>query len=244
MNLADFNTSIRAAIDFYTAQGLWQSSVYTCALPRSASFNQLALTTRDYAPVYEKGLALSHYNFLLSDLSFFQFSHTSETEYALAYYPNPRLSGSPAALDEYRSYEKERDEGHWSDEEFAELASAIPVRTFIPRIRFEYSEKQYKNVRHPGAHFHIGMSGEDRWASARKLSPLTFALLMAKHYHPVNWWAGSRFSHPVEDQNLLFETCLDRKLIAALQVDGVSQFLSEDERMGFHFAALHGAVTT
>lgn len=242
MNLSDFNTSIRAAIKFHRELELWQSTVYTVGLPRSMQFNQLTLATKDYTQVYEVGLALSHYNFLLSDLSYFQFSYTSEVEYALAYYPNPRLSGSPAALDQYRGYEQERDDGLWTEEEFAELVSEIPARTFIPRIRFEYSEKQYENVRHPGAHFHIGMSGDDRWASARKLSPLTFSLLMAKHYHPSKWWPGSRFSWPEKDQKLFPDTCFDRQLVSALKSDGVSQFLSDDERMGFHFAALYGAI--
>lgn len=240
MNLADFNAGIRAAIEFYTDKNLWLSTVYNCALPRSPQFNATSLATKKYVSIYEAGLSLSHYNFLLNDFSFFQFSYGSETEYALAYYPNPRISGSPAALDEYRDYERERDEGLWSDEELSELASEMPIENFVPRIRFEYSERQYRNVRHPGAHFHIGMSGEDRWASARKLSPKSFSLLIAKYYYPQCWWDSSQFSRPEEEQYLYREHCVDGKLIASIQADGVSQFFSDDERMGFHFSALQG----
>ena len=240
MDLANFNSSIRSAIGFFEERGIWQATVYNSALPRSTQFNKLALSTKNYIEIYETGLALSQYNFLLNDLSFFQFSHTSGTEFALAYYPNPRLSGSPKALDEYLEYEKERDDGVLSDEEFAELASLMPVAYFVPRIRFEYSERQYKNVRHPAAHLHIGMSGEDRWPSARKLSPLTFSMLMTKPYYPEKCWLASRFSQPVNEQHLHHETCLDRRLVEALQSDGISQSLSNDEKMSFHFAALVG----
>lgn len=240
MKLDEFNASIRSAINFYSEQELWLATVYNSKLPRSEEFNKLCLTSQDYTSIYEKGLSLSHYNFLLKDYSFFHFSYVNDEEYALAYYPNPRLSGSPEAVELYREFEKERNEGSLSEEYFSELVSEIPSRCFIPRIRFEYSKRQYKNVRHPGAHFHIGMSGEDRWACARKLSPKTFSMLMAKFYYPETWWEGSRFSLPEDEQRQRLENCLDEKLLSSLHQDGSSQFFSNDEKMGFHFAALHG----
>jgi hypothetical protein len=242
MQLADFNASIRGIIDFFSQKGLWLSTVYNVSLPNSPEFNKLSLTSKDYSEIYDKGLSLSHYNILLNDFSYFQFSYTNANEYALAFYPNPRLSGSPEALEFYRHLEQERDEGVLSDEEFSELAAEIPSRVFIPRVRFEYSESQYRSVRHPGAHFHIGMSGEDRWPSARKLSPKSFGLLMTKLYFPETWWLHSRFSRPPEEQHLYISDCLDDKLLSSIRVDGASQLLSNDEKMGFHFAALQGPV--
>lgn len=240
MQLGEFNASIRATIEFFVEQDLWLSTVYETSLPRSIEFNKLSLTSKDYPAVYDRGLSLSHYNLLLTDFSYFQFSHVGPSEYALAYYPNPRLSGSPEAIEFYRSLERERDEGLLSDEEFSELVAEIPSKIFIPRVRFEYSGSQYRNVRHPGAHFHIGMSGEDRWPSARKLSPRSFGLLMAKLYFADTWWQHSRFSWPDDEQHLHLADCLDDKLLASIRLDGVSQFLSNDEKMGFHFAALNG----
>ncbi|WP_106727558.1 DUF2290 domain-containing protein [Mesorhizobium soli] len=204
---------------------------------------KLSLTSKDYTEIYDRGLSLSHYNFLLTDYSYFQFSYASDTEYALAYYPNPRLSGSPEATELFRELEKERDGGSLNDEEFSELVAEFPSQGFIPRVRFEYSGNQYRNVRHPGAHFHLGMSGEDRWPSARKLSPRSFTLLMAKFYYPATWWQGSRFSRPDGEQHLQLADCLDEKLLSSIRLDGASQFFSDDEKMGFHFAALHGPAT-
>lgn len=243
MELDDFNAGIRAAIKFFVEQSLWRSTVWEIALPRSVDFNKLNLTSKDYTAIYDLGLSLSHYNVLLADFSYFQFSYTGPSEYALAYYPNPRLSGSPEAAEFYSEVEREYNEGLLSEEEFSELLTEVPSKSFIPRIRFEYSGSQYRNVRHPGAHFHIGMSGEDRWPSARKLSPKTFSLLIAKLYFPEIWWKGSRFSFPQQEQHLYREACLDEKLVASIIHDGVSLFFSEDEKIGFHFAALNGPPT-
>lgn len=242
MKLYDFNSSIRGVISFFIDVGLWASTVYEIALPRSVGFNKISLTSENYVDIYAEGLRLSHYNVLLSDLSYFQFSHSSETEYALAYYPNPRVSGSAKSLREFQELEKERDNGNLTAEEFDELAACMPAHSYIPRIRFEYSKTQYRQVRHPGAHFHIGMSGEDRWCSGRKLSPLTFGLLMTKFYYPKTWWSGSRFSRPANEQETpeALSSCFDERLLISIKDDGVSHFLTDYEKMGFHLSALLG----
>jgi len=235
-----FNSSIRATQAFFTNEDFVESTVYQVALPRSQDFNKTSLTSQDYAQVYEVGLSLSHYNFLLRDMAYFQFSHTSESEWALAYYPNPRISGSPDALVDYNEFKEEFEKGEISDEEFSALAYSLPVKNFIPRIRFEYSESQYRRVRHPGAHLHIGMSGEDRWASSRKLSPLSFGMLIAKLYYPDIWWKQSRFDLDEDDQELPqhIQNCVDEKLLTSIRNDGVSLSFSDFERLTFHFGAL------
>ncbi|HYF86749.1 DUF2290 domain-containing protein [Azospirillum sp.] len=163
-------------------------------------------------------------------------------EQILAYYPNPRLSGSTDALHTFYELEKERDNGDLTADEFDELVACMPARGYIPRVRFEYSEKQYRPVRHPGAHFHIGMSGEDRWCSGRKLSPKSFGFLMTKFYYPDIWWSGSRFSKPENEQETLtaLSTCFDERLLTSIKGDGVSLFLTDYEKMGFHMSALLG----
>ncbi|ANM15318.1 hypothetical protein AMK06_CH00368 [Rhizobium sp. N541] len=240
MTRDDFNTSIRAIHSFFANEAFVESSVYLVTLPRSVEFNKTSLTSSDYNTVFEAGLSLSHYNFLLKDLAYFQFSHASESEWALAYYPNPRVSGSSVALSEFNELRDAAERGEIDDEEFSLLASSLQVGNYIPRMRFEYSESQYRPVRHPGAHFHIGMSGEDRWASSRKLSPRSFGLLIAKHYYPELWWKSSRFSQVKEDQELAanIENCVDEKLLQSIQSDGVSHVFSEFEKLTFHFAAM------
>lgn len=242
MKLDDFNSSIRTVIRFFMDVELWASTVYEIALPRSEAFNKISLTSDNYVAIYEAGLSLSHYNVLLQDLSYFQFSYTNETEFALAYYPNPRVSGSASALNEFRELERDRDSGGLTSEEFDELVAGMPAHGYIPRIRFEYSKTQYRQVRHPGAHFHIGMSGEDRWCSGRKLSPRSFGMLMTKFYYPEVWWTGSRFSRPKEEQETpeALSTCFDERLLTSIKGDGVSQFLTDYEKMGFHLSALLG----
>lgn len=242
MKLNEFSSSIRTLITFFSEVELWASTVYEIALPRSERFNKISLTSDNYIDIYEAGLSLSHYNFLLRDLAYFQFSHVNESEYALAYYPNPRVSGSTAALNAFRELESERDSGNLTSEEFDELAAGMPARAYIPRIRFEYSQKQYKQVRHPGAHLHIGMSGEDRWCSGRKMSPRSFGLLMAKLYYPSIWWKGSRFSRPEAEQETpaALSVCFDKRLLESIKRDGVSQLMSDHDKLGFHLTALAG----
>ncbi|MGV1777152.1 DUF2290 domain-containing protein [Agrobacterium fabrum] len=246
MKRDDFNASIRAIHGFYSSEDLVEGTVYPVALPRSEAFNKISLTTTVYENVFEAGLSLSHYNFILRDLAFFQFSHSSEQEWALAYYPNPRISGCPDALQVFTDLKAELEHGELSEEEFSSLASSLHVGNYIPRIRFEYSQIQYRPVRHPGAHFHIGMSGEDRWSSSRKLSPLTFGLLIAKHYYPELWWPKSRFSLTQKDQNLAanIEHCVDEKLMKSIQADGTSHIVSDFERLTFHFTAMQPSVPT
>lgn len=241
MTREEFNSSIRAINKFFDGEEFIESIVYQVSLPRSVDFNKVNLTSLNYTDVYQVGLSLSHYNFILKDLAYFQFSHASESEWALAYYPNPRVSGCPDAFNQFSRLRDEVDRGEINDEEFSLLVSSLHTGNYIPRIRFEYSESQYKCVRHPGAHFHIGMSGEDRWASSRKLSPRSFGLLIAKHYYPDIWWRKSRFSLDEKDQELSanIERCLDERLLRSIQDDGISRSFSDFERLTFHFGAMY-----
>lgn len=240
MTLDEFNASIRTAFRFFEEEGFVESAVYMVSLPRSAEFNKISLTTQIYADLFESGLSLSHYNFLLKDLAYFQFSYRSSSEWALAYNPNPRISGCPDALEEFLSLRESAERGEITDEDFSALASSIDVGNYVPRIRFEYSESQSRPIRHPTAHFHIGMSGEDRWSSSRKISPRSFGLLIAKHYYPEIWWNKSRFALSDKDQKLhaSIAICLDNKLVKSLHSDGASLAFTEDEKQNFHFSAM------
>ncbi|QKJ91621.1 DUF2290 domain-containing protein [Agrobacterium pusense] len=240
MNRDEFNGSIRAAHAFFSGENLVENTVYLVCLPKLEHFNNISMTSKEYNLIYEAGLSWSHYNFSLKDLAFFQFSYVSSSEWALAYYPNPRVSGSPDAIADFNEFKDAAEKGDIDDEEFAALASSLPIGNYIPRIRFEYSESQYRRVRHPGAHFHIGMSGEDRWASSRKLSPLSFVLLIAKLYYPDFWWERSRFSKSEQDQSLQhhIDACLDEKLLTSIRSDGASLVFSDFEKLTFHFGAL------
>ncbi|MGH1558005.1 hypothetical protein ACRAWD_09940 [Caulobacter segnis] len=53
-----------------------------------------------YEDLYLLGLRTSHYNFLLSDFSYFQFSVNGDGESRFAYYPNPFIGASQSAMQE------------------------------------------------------------------------------------------------------------------------------------------------
>ena len=243
MRLSEFNASIRAIHQFFLGENFLESTSYIVSLPRLDRFNKICLTSSSYVDIYESGLSLSHYNFILKDLAYFQFSYSSQNEWALAYYPNPRVSGSADALVTFNELKDAAASGEIDDEEFSSLASSLPIGNYIPRVRFEYSETQYKPVKHPGAHFHIGMAGEDRWASSRKISPKSFGLVITKHYYPDIWWKKSRFSLPARDQESVgdIDNCLDQKLFKSIQDDGVSHSFSDFESLTFHFGAMQPA---
>lgn len=242
MNKDDFNSSVRKFGGFLEKIKLIDATVYDCALPRSEEFNAICLTSKNYVDIYERGLSLSHYNFLLTDMSYFQFSFSSGNEWALAYYPNPRLSGCPEALEQYRELQEYLETEEINDEEFSELVASLPLRMAVPRFRFEYSESQYKPVNHPSAHFHIGMSGEDRWGTSRKLSPHSFGLAMIRFYHPNYWWHGSGYSLSERDwsEEEYLGSCFDSELVRSLGNDRVARKV-EYENMVLHFASVLGA---
>ncbi|MEM5542630.1 DUF2290 domain-containing protein [Sulfitobacter sp. AS92] len=234
-----FNNSIRTSRKVLKELGLLEGSVYEISLPRSAEFNKTCLTSRSYVEIYEKALSLSHYNLILTDLAFFQFTYKSPVEFALAFYPNPRITGSVDALSDYEDLIRQRNDDEIGEEEFSELVTLMPAEIYVPRMRYEFSKSQLRTVTHPGAHFHIGMSGEDRWSSERKLSPLSFLYLMVKYYYPNYWWPKSRFSGAEDLWNdaETIENCWDEKLSKSLRNDGTSHLFHDEERKSFHFSA-------
>lgn len=238
-----FNSSIRKFSLFAEKHEMRDSVVCNVKLPRSEEFNRISMDSTDYVEIYERGLSLSHYNILLYDLSYFQFSHRSSLEWALAYYPNPRVSGNSDALQDYRDLKLSNERQEITDEELSELLSSFPPRNFIPRFRYEYSDDQYEAVKHPIAHFHIGMSGQDRWGVSRKISPFSFGLLMVKYFHPAIWWEKSRFSLPASERQKdhIIKDCFDNILVDSLRSDGVAEKLENEESLSFHFSALIGA---
>lgn len=240
MTPQDFNSSIRSARATLQNVGLLEGCVYDVALPNTSQFRKDSLTSNSYVEIYEKGLSHSYYNVLLSDLAFFQFSYKAPEEFALAFYPNPRITGSADALSDYEDLMKQRDDVEINEESFSELASLMPAEMYVPRWRYEYSEEQYRKVMHPGAHFHIGMSGVDRWSCSRKLSPHSFLLLMIKFYYPTHWWPRSRFSgaNDLWSDRETIERCWETKLVRSLQSDGASFLFNEEERQSFHFTVL------
>ncbi len=139
-----------------------------------------------YSDTYLTGLRLSHYNFMLNDYSYFQFSWDREAHVRYAYYPNP-YAGGAGGLETFRRRRELLDAGMINLEEYLALFWDDPPEARAPLIRYENAPDQYKALKHPCSHFHIGNHGDDRWALNRILTPRAFTLLVLKLYYGPIW---------------------------------------------------------
>jgi|SRR6185312_8700076 len=162
-------------------------------------FRDIALTpTSTYSDVYLAGLNRSHYNFLLFDYSYFQFSWEKINHVRYAYYPNPFLATDEQNIKDFRRKRELVENGTVTHEDYLALLRDTPIEARVPALRYENSPDQRRELRHPCSHLHIGHHGDDRWPLNKLLSPLAFTLLVVKHYYGNEWRSiGDRDS----DQN-------------------------------------------
>ncbi len=200
------------------------------SLPVDDAFRAVALNEEaTYEEIYKVGLSRSHYNILLSDYAYFQFTLQSPTSWRLGYFPNPWLTGAPAAEVELKHWETLEEIGALNHEEASSLIGDMPVRGAVPPIRFEYAPAEYQELAHPAAHFHIGRHSENRWASSLAVGPLAFTLHIAKMYYPTAWARCSRF-YGAADGN-----CIDEMFLGVVNDVRIVHEFSEKERRAMHF---------
>jgi hypothetical protein len=185
MNRADFITSIRRSWDLVIRTDLGLSFSVPVPLPVNPEFRDLLYESGSaYEDVYVLALRRSHYNFILSDFSFFQFSFfESDRSTRMAFFPNPfqLLDFSPEELEILVS------EGAISYEDYASLSGEARILHRAPPIRYEYAPGQYREIIHPSSHFHIGHHSENRWSIERMLTPLAFTMWIIKQYYSTEW---------------------------------------------------------
>ena len=201
-------------------------------LPVNVAFRDVSLGEDvSYEEIYTTGLELVHYNFRLTDYSYFQFSWTGLEDYRYAYYPNPFERGRTTTerLEELRELVR----AEMLDlEEFLSLASDRHSVNRLPLLRYEYSTRQYRAFAHPSSHFHIGHPPSGRWAVAKELSPLSFTLLVLKHYYSREW--EEMGADPRDERGHRLESHLIRE---RRRLDDVgADCFSADERRSFYFA--------
>lgn len=231
MDRHDLAASIRSAWTFLEASGLAESFAVADPLPVDPGFRDLILSPDSgHQEIYSYALRNSFYNFLLFDHAFFQFSWKAENDFRFAYYPNPHVS-KPDALYKFRKYRQMVLDEKIDEEEFANLVQKMRFDGGVPVFRYEYSENQYDELRHPCSHLHIGIHGENRWAVSRVLTPLAFVKLMVKHYYPAEWAQGVSEVGRV-DVHHFEEALIDEK--NRCQEVGDEHF-SSAERRSFHF---------
>jgi len=185
MTEAEFKKSIGQTYNLYDMLGRSRAFLVPYSLSPNSRFNEVALDAESaYEDIYFCGLRENQLNFILNDMTFFQFSRDSEKETRYAFYPSPFSQESISLMG---SYIKDRDEGYLDDEEFSQALESLPRNSRRPVLRYEFSDSQYRRVRHPLSHLHIGVYGEDRWSFERFLTPYAFGLQVAKMYFGSDW---------------------------------------------------------
>ncbi|WP_263220156.1 DUF2290 domain-containing protein [Pseudomonas atacamensis] len=193
------------------AQSLGVAEIYSnpVPLPVNAEFRDVILSSSsNYVQVYNKGLELSHYNILLSDYSFFQFSIEGDDNVRYAFYPNPYTSHSNEYSEWFISRHEMVEAGLLTHEEFLSLLADKTGIGSVPLLRYENAPAQRKKMHHPCSHFHIGFHSENRWPVRRVLTPTAFALLVFKFYYGTYWRAVG------DDENLEIDNSFDRTLVS------------------------------
>lgn len=188
----DIAQGIRRSWTYAKAAGVDQVFSDPSALKVSEEFKEIAADEMaTYEEVYLNGLAGGQYNILLVDYAFLQFGGSDEDTLRYAYYPNPFLGASPAAVAELASLKTFVDENIIDMDEFLHQVSEIRYSQHPPLIRYENSRDQYRNdLSHPCSHFHFGHHSGNRWAVRRILTPGAFSLIILKHFYGGYWKAA------------------------------------------------------
>lgn len=193
MNERDFQRSISRAYSVADELKISQSFSVPCSLGVNEEFRDTILDSKStYLDVYYKAIQLGHYNFILQDFSFFQFSRNSDKDFRYAYYPNPHVDSDFSKIRELYDWVKEE---VLDEEEFMAILDSAKLKFSIPPIRYEYAEDQYKELKHPCSHFHIGFHSENRWPLSKLLTPYAFTLLILNQYYSEHWKAGDAEEH-------------------------------------------------
>lgn len=180
-----------------------QSFTGPVALQASEEFKRLA-TSPDvsYEELYLEGLQSSQYNIILKDYSFLQFGSGNADEVRYAFYPNPFIGASQAAITELAEMQEYVEEGIIGVDDFLHKASELRFPQHPPLIRYEYSVEQYAELRHPCSHLHLGFHSENRLPLKRYMSAWAFSLLIFKLFYLENWVNSKNFKTDDKDLTL------------------------------------------
>lgn len=193
MNAGDIIAGIRHSWDFLKLSEIGQ--IFSNPAPMSASdeFKAIASDPRaKYEEVYLVGLRDTQYNFVLEDYSFIQIGGVSDNTLRYAYYPNPFLGSSTAAIVELAELREFVEEGAIDVDEFLHLVAELRSTQHPPLLRYENSSEQYQDLIHPCSHFHFGHHADNRWPVRRILTPHAFTLIVIKHFYSDKWQGAGK----------------------------------------------------
>src|SRR5579862_3995665 len=96
-----------------------------------------------YEEIYRTGIELAHYNFMLTDYSYFQFSWFGKDNVRYAYYPNP-FAKERSTLTDHQHLRELEGAGWLTHEECLAVISDHHVANRDPMIRYEHAEDEYR----------------------------------------------------------------------------------------------------
>jgi hypothetical protein len=182
----DFSKSIKSCIALASSLNILEQSGSYLSLNASNEFKKTSREALNYTKIYETGNKLQDFNFMLNDLSFFQFtSKPNSSDLRFAFYPNPLKIISHN--DDMVTAESLLVDGYFTDDEFQQFLSEIDPIMDTPHIRYDYASGQHCKYYHPAAHFHIGFNSDNRWPVRRILSPYGFFLSILSLYYLDIW---------------------------------------------------------
>ncbi|MEN5220729.1 DUF2290 domain-containing protein [Stenotrophomonas sp. TWI602] len=220
---------INASWSFFDECALAESFASPDPLGVDEEFRRMVMSADcSHESLYSYCIQRSHFNILLYDHSFFQFSWSGLDAVRFAFYPNPHVSDL-AGVNKFRKYRGKLSDGVIEDEDFSQLLRGMAYRGSIPIFRYENAPSQYVPLSHPCSHLHIGVHGDNRWALRRQLTPLAFSMLMAKHYYPEEWSMG------VEQGSTSGENGFETRLRQVRSECRIIADFSAEEELAFHF---------
>lgn len=183
---------IKESTNLLDTLGLLQAFINDSLLGVNKNFNKVALDgSSTYEKIYLKGLEENHYNFILSDYSYFQFNfiendevpHTDKPAARYAFYPNPFANMN----EEFMKITNWYNDNEISFEEYTQAISEYQSINHVPAVRYDLSFRQYRRLHHPVAHFHFGIAENTRIATDKIFSPYLFVMLIIKMYYADYW---------------------------------------------------------
>ncbi|MGH1378716.1 MAG: DUF2290 domain-containing protein [Alphaproteobacteria bacterium] len=227
MDARTFNKSILQSWELVSALSLGLTVSTPVSLSVNLEFRDFAFSNNtQYSDLYRLGLKLKHYNILLKDYGYFQFSQQDEN-IRFAYYPSTHNSQDSEIISDLS---QDLNSGLISLEDYSAFLEEMQESVTIPTIRYECSFGQYKPFWHPCAHFHIGHHYDNRWPVKKILSPLAFTMIIIKKYYGDSWEEHDDDTHPYKNK-MNEEMAKVKKLCPTL--DDV--YFTQKENEIFHF---------
>lgn len=148
----------------------------------------------DYVSIYRLWLKNRDFNFILEDLSYFQYSYEqSESAFILryAYYQNPyyHITYAEYIQKNIAEWLLNTEEEAWEllQDEYEQYMMEQAMNHKCISIRYDFSPDQYKPDHHPTSHLHIWNNENFRLPSSLTITPQNFTLFILKQIYPEIW---------------------------------------------------------